>query len=372
MKMEFEYIQYENKLQSYCKFAIKQPWLALDTEFIREKTYYPNLCLIQIATNDEIVCIDTLAIDNLAPLKKLLFSPSIIKVFHAATQDLEIFFNYFDDIPIPVFDTQIAASALGYGEQISYADLVKEICNVNLDKTLSRAAWNRRPLKQKEIQYAVDDVKYLAQIYQHLTKELETQNRTHWVTDECQRISIIENYKIDADELWKSVKGVGKLEPHQLIVLKHLASWRDHQARKDNKPRQWILRNKSLRALAIEQPRDLSALSTIEVITKQHLKQYSDSILNCIEDALQTPEYLWPNKNQHKPLNREQRKLLKRALQLVRERAEELQMAPNLLATRNLVEKLIRGQRELLILRDWREDLIGKDLLQLVENNDVI
>ena len=110
----------------------------------------------------------------------------------------------------------------------------------------------------------------------------------------------------------------------------------------------------------------------MEVFTKQHLRQYSDSILNCIEDALQTPEYLWPNKNQHKPLNREQRKLLKRALQLVRERAEELQMAPNLLATRNLVEKLVRGQRELLILSDWREDLIGKDLLHLVENNDVI
>jgi len=370
--MEFEYIQHEKKLQSFCKDAAKQVWLALDTEFIREKTYYPNLCLIQIATNEKIICIDTLAIDELAPLKDLLFSPTIIKVFHAASQDLEILFNLFDDIPIPVFDTQIAASALGYGEQVSYAHLVKEICNVNLDKSLSRTAWSRRPLKDKEIQYAVDDVKYLAQIYQHLIKELETQNRTHWVTDECQRISVIENYKIDANDLWKSVNGVGKLEPNQLIVLKHLASWRDHQARIENKPRQWILRNKSLRTLAIEQPRNISALSSIEEITKQQLNIYPDSLLDCIEDAQQTPEHLWPDKNQQKPLDREQRKLLKRALQIVRERAEELQISPNLLATRSIVEKLIRGQRELLILRGWRQELIGNVLLQLVENSNAI
>lgn len=372
MIMEFEYIQHEKKLRSFCKDTAKQVWLVLDTEFIREKTYYPNLCLIQIATDEKIVCIDTLKIDDLTPLKDLLFSPTIIKVFHAASQDLEILFNLFDDIPIPIFDTQIAASALGYGEQVSYAHLVKEICNVILDKSLSRAAWNRRPLKDEEIQYAIDDVKYLAQIYQHLTKELETKNRTHWVTDECQRICAIENYQINENELWKSINGVGKLEPSQLITLKHLASWRDHQARKENKPRQWILRNKSLRNLAIEQPKDIFALSNIEEITKQQLNLYSDSLLHCIENARQIPEHLWPNKNQQKPLDREQRKLLKHALQMVRERAEELQMSPNLLATRSKVEKLIRGERELLILRDWRQELIGNDLLQLVENSNAI
>ena len=370
--MEFEFIQHKLKLQSCCKDAAKHPWLALDTEFIREKTYFPNLCLIQFASNDKVYCIDTLAIDDLSPFKELLFLPTVKKVFHAASQDLEIIFNLCGEIPTPIFDTQIAASALGYGEQVSYAHLVKEICGVTLDKSLSRTAWNRRPLKDNEIQYATDDVKYLAKVFKQLMIELEMRNRTHWVMDECQKISAIENYKVNPNALWKSVKGVGKLEPDQLIVLKHLASWRDHQARSENKPRQWILRDKTLRALAIEQPRNTSSLSNIEEITKQQVSLYSNSLLKCINDALLTPKHLWPDKSPHKPLNREQRKLLKRALQIVRKRAEEFQLSPNLLATRSVIEKLIRGQRELLILRDWRQEIVGNDLLQLLENNDTI
>lgn len=367
--MEFEIIQKVENLQALCKSAAKHDWLVLDTEFIREKTYYPNLCLIQIATDERVACIDTLAIDDLSALNKLIYSSRVTKVFHAASQDLEIFFNLYGDIPTPIFDTQIAASALGYGEQVSYAYLVKEICGITLDKSLSRTAWDRRPLSNRELQYAFDDVKYLTMIYHQLKNDLEFNKRSHWVEDECQRLSAIEKYKINSSELWKSVKGVGRLEPYQLIVLKHLAAWRDQQAIQENKPRQWILRDKSLRALAIEQPTNAAALSEIDEITHQLHTLYADSIINCIHQAQCIPEQKWPKANQTTPLNREQRKLMKHALQLIRNRAEELNISPNLLATRSVVEKLIRGQRELHVLRDWRQDLIGNDLIQLLEKS---
>ena len=156
--MEIELITTVEHLQAFCTDLAKQNWLVLDTEFIRETTYYPNLCLIQIANDERAACIDTLAIDDLSALQKLIYSDSVIKVFHAASQDLEIFFNLYESIPTPIFDTQIAASALGYGEQVSYAYLVSEICDVSLDKSLSRTAWDRRPLSKKELQYAVDEM----------------------------------------------------------------------------------------------------------------------------------------------------------------------------------------------------------------------
>ncbi len=365
--MQAEIIQKAEKLQEFCTQIAKQEWLALDTEFIRENTYYPNLCLIQIACDERAACIDTLAIDDLSPLKELIFSDNITIIFHAASQDLEILFNLYKEIPTPIFDTQIAASALGYGEQVSYAHLVSKICGVTLDKSLSRTTWDRRPLSDKEIQYALDDVRYLTKIYPHLKNELENQERDHWLTDEFNRMCAKKRYEINLDELWKSIKGAGKLAPYQLIVLKQLAAWREQQAIQKNKPRTWILRDKILRILAIEQPDNFSALSTMEILTHQQLQDYADVLLECIRLGQQTQEQEWPDSSLTMPLNREQRKIMKQALQFVRERAEQLNIAPSLLATRSTIEKLLRGRRDLQILQSWRKELIGNDLVQLLE-----
>ncbi len=367
--MQIEVINSSDRLQAFCTHVAKQEWLALDTEFMRETTYYPNLCLIQIATDERIACIDTIAIDDLSAFKRLVYSSAITKVFHAASQDLEIFFNLYADLPTPIFDTQIAASALGYGEQISYARLVKAICGVTLDKSLSRTSWNRRPLSNKEIQYAVNDVKYLAEMYHYLKNELEQHGRSHWVADEYQRISNIKKYKISSDELWKSVKGTSKLAPHQLIVLKELAAWRDQQAIRENKPRQWILRDKSLRALCVEQPTCALALPEIAGLTASKLTRYADAIIKHIRKARKIPDRQWPKAQRPTPLNREQRKALKYALQLIRKRATELNVSPNLLATRNMLGKLIRGQRRPDVLSGWREELIGTELATLLEKS---
>lgn len=361
-----ELIQNQEALHTFCKDIAEKKWLALDTEFIREKTYYPNLCLIQIASDEHIVCIDTLAIEDLSILQEVIYSSEIVKVFHAASQDLEILFNLFGAVPTPIFDTQIAASALGYGDQISYAQLVSEICDVNLDKSLSRTCWDRRPLTDKEISYASNDVKYLAKIYALLEQNLEKNERSHWVNDECIKLSSPTRYEVDIDTQWKSVKGSGKLTSPQLIALKLLTSWREEKAMRRDIPRQWVLRDKILRELAIHQPEDNHALLELDGSEQIH-DGHVDSIMQCIQQAKQTPENEWPSTKDTSPLSIEQRKLLKELQKLTREHAEDLNISPSLLATRKVLEKLIRGRRDLDILQTWKKDILGDDLVRLID-----
>ncbi len=368
--MEFKLITSSKDLDKFCSASSNADWLALDTEFIREKTFYPNLCLIQIASEHDLVCIDTLAINDLSSLKKLLYQTSITKIFHSASQDLEIFVNLFDVVPTPMFDTQIAASLLGYGEQVSYAQLVNEICSIELDKSLSRTNWERRPLSNKELKYAIDDVKYLAEIYQFLKTELGENGRSHWADFECNNLASIGKYKINTDKVWKTIKGAGKLTSNQLNILKQLAKWREEQAMTENKPRRWVLSDKVLRILAIEQPTDISSFTALENISEEHFI-YAESLILEIKAALKIPEHDWPAVSTIGPLNSAQRKLVKVAQSFVRERAEELNISPSLLATRSVVEKLIRGKRELDILSSWKKDLIGDELVALIEANDI-
>ncbi len=368
--MEFRVLTTTQELISFCKASHNVDWLALDTEFIREKTYYPNLCLVQIASERDIVCIDTIAINDLSPLRELLYQPSITKIFHSASQDLEIFVNLFNSVPKPMFDTQIAASLLGYGDQVSYAHLVNEICGIELDKSLSRTNWEYRPLSKKEIRYAVDDVKYLAKVYLYLKDKLSENERNHWVEFECNTLSALEKYKVDAKKIWKTVKGAGKLEPHQLIILKQLAQWREHQAIAENKPRRWILSDKVLRNLSIKQPRDFNSLQQIEGLYSEHAA-YAKTLLDEIKFAQTLPEEDWPKASLISPLSNEQRKLVKQAQSLIRERAEELNLSPSMLATRSVVEKLIRGKRELDILSNWKKELIGDELVELIKTSNL-
>lgn len=367
--MEFRVLTTTQELQAFCKSSQGVDWLALDTEFIRERTYYPNLCLVQIASEQDIVCVDTIAIKDLSSLKELLYQPSITKIFHSASQDLEIFVNLFDAVPTPMFDTQIAASLLGYGDQVSYAHLVNEIYNVELDKSLSRTNWERRPLSDAELRYAVDDVKYLAKVYLHLKIQLADNERSHWAEHECTTLSAVGKYKVDASNIWKSVKGAGKLASHQLIALKQLAQWRELQAIAENKPRRWILSDKVLRNLAIEQPADLDALQQMEDIGSDHIG-YASTLLDEIKQAQNIPQADWPEASLVGPLSNEQRKLVKQGQAFIRERAEELKVSPSLLATRSVVEKIIRGDRELDILTSWKKDLVGDALVELIESSE--
>ena len=363
-----EYISLNNTqtLDEYCEEISNESWLALDTEFIRESTYYPHLCLIQICTQNSIACIDALTVNNFNSLKKLLDNPNVIKIFHSASQDLEIFFNLFNELPQSIFDTQIAASVLGYGEQVSYAALVNDITGIELDKSLSRTAWDKRPLARKEIEYALNDVKYLAEIYHYLIKKLEQLDRSHWVNDELIELSNNNRYCIEFDSLWKSVKGAGKLNSQQLCVLKLLAGWREQQAMHENRPRKWILNDKALREIAIAQPVNKNELEQIEALTIQSYEPYVEVILKMVQEAKLVDENEWPEQKHVQPLSKEERKLVKAALSVVRERADEINVAPSFLATRSIVEKLVRGHTNTNLLNSWRKEQIGEELLQLV------
>ncbi len=367
--MDFRLLTSIKELDAFCNASSTMQWLALDTEFIREKTYYPNLCLVQIASENEVVCIDPIAISDLSSLKNLIYQNTITKIFHSASQDLEIFVNLFDEVPTPMFDTQIAASLLGYGEQVSYAHLVNEICDIELDKSLSRTNWERRPLSTEELKYAADDVKYLANVYQFLKQELDKHERNHWAEFECNNLSSIDKYKIDTNKIWETIKGAGKLDSNQLNVLQQLAKWRELQAIAENKPRRWIVSDKLLLQLAIAQPTDLNALGSIEGIQQEHIG-YADVLIEEIISAQKIPESDWPPAYNVGPLSTEQRKLVKQAQSFIRDRAEELNIAPSLLATRNVVEKLVRGKRELEVLSSWKKDLVGDELVALIEANN--
>lgn len=334
---------------------------------MREDTYYPKLCLIQIATQTRIVCIDTLIINDLSVLNQLFTSKTITKVFHAARQDLEILFMVNGEIPYPVFDTQIAASALGYGDQISYAQLVDELCGVQLDKSLSRTVWTTRPLPDKAIQYAANDVRYLSQAYTLLKKELDDKGRTHWVESECQNLNDMNKYKPDTHNLWKSVKGARKLSSKQSNVLRWLARWRDHEAMQQNRPRQWIMRDETLHELAVKQPTSTASLAQVELLTRKQRGRYAGKLLDCMDRAMQTRKEDWPEVIAKPALSRQQRKLLKQVKAFVRERADQLGITPNFLATRSMLETLVCEPEELSNLTSWRLDLIGNDLKQLLQ-----
>ena len=181
---DIPYIDTTSELIAFCAAIKDSEWLAIDTEFVREKTYYPQLCLIQVSNGEQLACIDPLALDDIEPLLAVFYDPSITKVFHAASQDLEIFAHLRNELPAPLFDTQIAAALLGHGNQISYAAMVKIYCDVELDKSHSRTDWSRRPLSAAQIQYAADDVRYLGVVYNLLLEELQIKNRDTWLEDD--------------------------------------------------------------------------------------------------------------------------------------------------------------------------------------------
>ena len=364
--MEIEIIDNLDQLEAFCEHAVSQDWVCADTEFMREDTYYPKLCLIQIATQTRIACIDALIIDDLSVLNKLFTSKTITKVFHAARQDLEILLMVNGEIPHPVFDTQIAASALGHGDQISYAQLIDSLCGVQLDKSLSRTVWTSRPLPGKAIEYAANDVRYLSKAYTLLKKELEDKGRTHWVESECQRLNDMDNYKTDTHNLWKSVKGARKLSSKQSNALKWLARWRDHEAMRQNRPRQWILRDETLHELAVKQPTSAASLAKVELLTRKQRGRYAAKLLDCMDKAMQSRKEDWPETIAKPALSRQQRKLLKQAKAFVRERAEQLGITPNFLATRSMLETLICEPEEFSNLAGWRLNVIGDDLKRLL------
>ncbi|CAN0538174.1 unnamed protein product, partial [Laminaria digitata] len=233
-------------LSAFCARAAAFPFLTVDTEFIREKTYWPVLCLVQVGTPDEAVAIDALA-DGIAltPLFDLLADEKVLKVFHAARQDVEIFVNLSGKVPKPIFDTQIAAMVCGYGDSVGYERLVRDIAKKSIDKTMRFTDWSRRPLGDKQIEYALGDVTHLRKIYTKLAERLDANNRTAWLDDEMAILTNTGTYLIDPQNAWKRLKTRSR-KPKYLAAVRSLAAWREKTAQDNNVPRNRVIKDESI------------------------------------------------------------------------------------------------------------------------------
>ncbi|MBE9516583.1 MAG: ribonuclease D [Proteobacteria bacterium] len=364
---EYEYVDTPEALQHCCEQLSKHHFIAVDTEFLRERTYYPILGLIQLATPDYCACVDPLAFDNLDPLKDLLFDPDITKLFHAGEQDLEIFFRLWGDVPRPIFDTQIAATLIGAGECIGYAALVNKLLKVDLDKTHTRTDWLHRPLSSKQLSYAAYDVIYLAQLYPIMNEQLEKLGRLDWLSDDFATLSSKEKFTVDPDQIWHKVKGIGKLKGIALMTACKLAAWREQQAIRKDRTRKRILSDDALLDLARLQPNKNSDLKRFRHLQHSSIQNQMAALLNVISEAVALPQEQWPVIERKRPLNPDQEALLDSLMTIVRLRASDESVASGAMASRKEMERLVRGERELNILTGWRKKLVGHYLLDFID-----
>lgn len=343
-------------------------FIAIDTEFVRDKTYYSKLCLIQLATPAQVACIDPLAEPeiDLRPLAELLFEPNTTKVLHAAQQDLEIFYQLFDRVPAPVFDTQIAAALLGFGDQVSYAVLARELLGVNLDKNQTRTDWARRPLSEAQLRYAIDDVEYLQQFYPLLRSRLANRGRSDWLTADFAALSEPQRYRTEPASAWQRLKGLQRLRGVKLATAQRLAAWRETLAMAANSPRRWVLGDDALLALAQQAPRSEADLKRVRGLTDAVLRRHGDALLQCIEQAARLAPSEWPVLEQPPPLSSAQESIVDALVAIVKLRASEHDLSATSIAPRQALARLLDAslpEDAHPVLCGWRREIVGDDLL---------
>ncbi|MGR9012358.1 MAG: ribonuclease D [Gammaproteobacteria bacterium] len=363
-----QYINTPEQLVELCEQIKKESWLALDTEFLREKTYYPKFCLLQIATPEWVVCVDPIALPSMDILFEALYSPSIVKVFHSCRQDLEIFFQLTGKLPEPIFDTQIAAPLLGFQENPGYAMLVSSLLNVNLNKAHTRADWSKRPLIEAEIQYAADDVIYLCKIYQMMLQKLAELGRGDWLERDFAELSNPDLYEVRPENAWLKIKGKNKLTGRQLSIVQTLAEWRENTAQSEDRPKSWLLRDEMLFDLAKLQPETLSELANVRGINERTVNRYGTELCQLIVAAKNRAPIPLNEKGRPAKKTQQQEAILDILTALVRVRAEENALNPIILATRkDLEELLFNGYNDCPLLHGWRFKMAGRELVGLLK-----
>jgi len=365
---EILYVDSTDKLQQLCLSIKDAPILILDTEFVREKTYRAKLCLLQIATDDIVACVDPIAISDINPLIDLINDHSKLKVLHAARQDYEIFYDLTRQLPQPLFDTQLAASLLGYGEQVGYGSLVGKVLGIQLDKAHTRTDWSKRPLSEAQIKYASDDVIYLRQLYPLLTQQLKEKGREDWLNEEFDSLCQKELYVTKLDEAWQRVKGINRLRPRQLAAAKNLSHWREEMAIKKDLPRRWIISDDILLAIAQLLPKNKSQLESIANIKKAFIDKSGDTVLNCVKKALELDDASLPSVKKPKRLTAEQEIVADLLLVQLKIIANHQNISVSNIANRKMLEKFINGETDITLLKGWRYQLAGKKIQDLYNN----
>jgi ribonuclease D len=367
VRKDIQYIDSAAELTRCCNQLAGADWIALDTEFLREKTYYPKLCLLQIATPDCVACIDPLALDDLDPILDLIFDTGVTKVMHSARQDMEIFYHLRGAAPSPVFDTQVAALLLGYPDQIGYGNLVREILDVNLEKLHTRADWSLRPLTQDQVEYAADDVIYLVDVYRRLHARLAERGRLAWLDEDFARLSSDALYSNPPGDAWLRVKGGSRIKGPALAVLQALAGWRETLAQQRDRPRGWILKDDVLVEIARHRPASLDALGRIRGLQDAFIHHNGKQLIGLIAAAGKQPPTPFPDAGSRTRLTPEQDALVDVMSAVVRLSSIEHALNPAVLAPRKQLERMLAGDDAVEILHGWRRRLVGERLQALLK-----
>jgi ribonuclease D len=364
--MSAQFIAEAAALDDLCRELANASWIALDTEFRRVDTYYAQLCLIQVATPRMIASVDPLAVD-IKPLLAVLARGTILKVLHAARQDLEVINDLAGQVPAPVFDTQIAAAFTGFPDQVGYATVVEAIAGSQLDKSQTRTDWSRRPLTAAQLAYAADDVRHLRVVYTTLEERLAALGRRAWLEEECAALTDPALYANGPEQAWRRLGAAASLPPRAQTVLAEVAAWRERTAQALNRPRGWILKDATVVEIANRAPRSLPELAAIADIAPATIRHRGEEILSVVRRALELP----PARLAEPPVrfNNEQQTRLKRAAERVAQTAARLNIPASLLATRQDLQALLLGRSETRVLRGWRRAVIGEELADLVAVN---
>lgn len=361
-----ELITTTEELAAFCDRLSTAEFITVDTEFHRETTYWPMLCLVQVAGPDEAHCIDSLADGlDLQPLYDLFLNEDIVKVFHAARQDLEIFFHKANLIPKPLFDSQVAAMVCGFGESAGYETLVTKLTSERIDKSQRFTDWSRRPLSEKQLDYALADVTHLRDIYRSLKSKLQQSGRSDWVAEEMQILTNPDTYNLDPETSWKRLKSRDK-KPRFLAVLREVAAWREREAQQQNTPRRRVVKDDVLVELAALRPTSTKALSQARLAKHFAKSRFADDILAAVRKGLDTPDDQCPRVPRAFDKPPGLGPVIDLLKVLLKARCEANEVALKLVATVDDLEKIAcNDQADVPALSGWRRKLFGEDALRL-------
>ena len=359
----------QEELESVIGELSRSDFVTVDTEFIRETTFWPELCLIQMAAPGVTALVDPLAPGlDLAPFFRLMADERILKVFHAARQDVEIIYHLGKIIPTPMFDTQVAAAVCGFGDSVSYDQLVQKVTGARIDKTSRFTDWRHRPLSDKQLEYALADVTHLIDVYRHLKDELERENRAHWLNEEMSVLTSPETYDPDPEDAWKRLK-MRVRKPQELAIMQAVATWREYEARERNVPRGRVLKDDAIFEIAQQAPRDAAALARLRTTPKGWERSSTAAgVLAAVNKALEIPKDQLPKlpkQVQQAEGTSAAAELLKVLLKIV---AEQQGVAPKVLASSDDVEKIAASgeNADVPAMHGWRREVFGERALALV------
>jgi ribonuclease D len=358
------------ELTDLCVRLAQGDYVCVDTEFMRENTYYPMLCLVQLGNEEEAAAVDPLAEGlDLAPMLALLTdNEEVLKVFHAGGQDVEIIYNLTGRTPHPIFDTQIAMMAVSQSEQIGYANLVESWMGKQIDKGARFTDWSRRPLTERQIEYAIGDVTYLAKIFPRLLKKLVKTGRGHWLDAEMEKLADPANYANDLDQAWQRIRAPSR-NPAVLGRLKALAAWRESEAQAKDIPRGRIMRDETIADLASHPPRAQAELAKVRGLSNAWKdNDIGRRLMKVLAKAEPLPSEELPEKPKRgAPLGKEGALVADLLKLLLKIRSREIDVASRLLTRSDELEALAAGVRDLPVLQGWRYEIFGRDALDLVE-----